>query len=157
MKYCDPQFKPRILPTGAMYLRGRNHMALQTERPSLLAAENETAALWVLPESLREFVDTGDREMVVEILTLFQDDSAPRLRELNDALAAGDRETVRKQAHTLKGAALQVGAVAMSGICREIERLAPSAPSPQLLDLACRTWECFELTCRRMLQSENWA
>jgi HPt (histidine-containing phosphotransfer) domain-containing protein len=140
-----------------MHAREPDHMALQIEHSNSPAAENETTALWVLPESLREFVETGDREMVVEILTLFQEDSAPRLRELNDALASGDREAVRKQAHTLKGAALQTGALAMSGLCREIERLAPSAPSSQLLDLACRTWECYERTCQRMLQPGNWA
>jgi HPt (histidine-containing phosphotransfer) domain-containing protein len=131
-------------------------MALETERPSSPVAENETAATFVLPESLREFVDSGDAEMVVEILTLFQEDSAARLRELNQALAGGDRETVRKEAHTLKGAALQIGALAMSGLCREIEQRAHSASSSELLDLACRAWECYDRTCRRMLQTENW-
>jgi HPt (histidine-containing phosphotransfer) domain-containing protein len=132
-------------------------MPLQTERPNLTAGQNASAVLWDLPDSLREFVSGGDPEMVVEILTLFQDDSSVRLRELNDALAAGDRDAVRKQAHTLKGAALQIGAIAMSELCREMELLATSAPGSQLLDLACRTWECFERTCRYMLQTENWA
>jgi len=130
-------------------------MALHTERPNSSAAENETAVLWMLPESLQEFVDSGDEQMVAEILTLFQEDSAERLRELDQALAAGDRATVRKQAHTLKGAAMQTGALAMGGLCRDIEILASSAPISQLFDLACRTWECYDRTCRRMQQEEN--
>jgi HPt (histidine-containing phosphotransfer) domain-containing protein len=130
-------------------------MALETERPNLPIAENESAALWSLPETLREFVDSGDEETVVEILTLYQDDSAGRLRDLNQALAAGDRETVRKQAHTLKGASLQVGAHRMSALCRDLELLANHAPLPQLVDLACRAWECYDQTCR-MLPRENW-
>jgi HPt (histidine-containing phosphotransfer) domain-containing protein len=130
-------------------------MAPELERLNTPVVETETAITWALPESLRDFVESGDREMVVEILTLFQDDSAARLRELNDALAGGDRETVRKQAHTLRGSALQIGAFAMSGLCGELERLATSVPVSQLLDLACRTWECYDRTCRRMMQIEN--
>jgi HPt (histidine-containing phosphotransfer) domain-containing protein len=132
-------------------------MALQTERPGSLAGENASVTLWCLPDSLREFVDGGDPEMVVEVLTLFQDDTTKRLRELNDALAGGDRETVRKQAHTMKGAALQVGALAMSGLCREMEGNALTAPISELVELAFRTWECFRRTCEYMLQNQNWA
>lgn len=130
-------------------------MALETELPNTKVVDSGTADLWTLPESLQEFVASGDEEMVVEILTLFQDDSAERLRDLNQAVSAGDRETVRKQAHTLKGASLQVGAIAMSGLCRELEMLATSAPSAQLLELAYRTWACYDQTCRRMQQTDH--
>jgi two-component system, sensor histidine kinase and response regulator len=127
-------------------------MALETESPISPAAEDETAAAWTLPESLREFLDSGDSEMVVEILTLFQEDSATRLHEIGRALAGGDRETVRRQAHALKGSALQVGALVMSRLCRDLEQNASGAPRAQLFELACRTWECYHLTCRRMLR-----
>jgi len=116
-------------------------------------AERETQELWKLPDSLLEFVDSGDEEMIVEILTLFQHDSAERLRDLNVALANKDRDAIRKQAHTLKGAALQVGAMALSSVCLQLEKHADRTPEPELLELVCRAWEYYERTCREMLQA----
>jgi HPt (histidine-containing phosphotransfer) domain-containing protein len=129
-------------------------MAPDIQRPAILA-ECETSDLWKLPESLLEFVNSGDEEMVAEILSLFQQDSAERLRELNVALSNHDRVSIRKQAHTLKGASLQVGATALSTLCLEIEMYADEAPEAQLVDLVVRTWECYDRTCREMAAGQK--
>ncbi len=120
-----------------------------------VVAESQTPDLWKLPESLLDFVNTGDEDMVAEILTLFQQDSAERLRELNLALSNGDRVAIRKQAHTLKGAASQVGAMALAALCQEIEIQAEQSSQPDLLELACRAWECYGKTCREMTSASS--
>jgi HPt (histidine-containing phosphotransfer) domain-containing protein len=129
-------------------------MASELERPAVVA-EHEGTELWKLPESLLEFVNTGDDEMVAEILELFQQDSSERLRELSAALSSCDRESIRKQAHTLKGAALQVGATALSVICLELEQHAADRPEPQLADLVYRAADCFDQTCRQMTAANH--
>ncbi|MFH1113831.1 MAG: PAS domain S-box protein [Pseudomonadota bacterium] len=45
----------------------------------------------------------GDRELLREILDLFQDDSPRLLEEIRDAVKDGDHEALRKAAHALKG------------------------------------------------------
>jgi len=117
----------------------------------VVVAESQTLNLFTLPESLLEFVNSGDQDMVTEILALFQQDSAARLRELNLALSNGDREALRKQAHTLKGAALQVGALALSAIFLELEKHAADGSQAELLDLTYRACDCYDRTCREML------
>ncbi|MDQ7782479.1 MAG: PAS domain S-box protein [Desulfomonilaceae bacterium] len=55
---------------------------------------------------LSQLLDTvdGDRELLREILEMFRDDAPRLVREIGDAIENGDREAVRKAAHTLKGA-----------------------------------------------------
>jgi len=117
----------------------------------VVVAESQNLELFRLPESLLDFVNSGDEDMVREILALFQQDTAERLRGLNLAVSNGDRVALRKQAHTLKGAALQVGAVALSRIFVELEKHAEDGPQATLLDLAYRACDCYDRTCREML------
>jgi len=63
--------------------------------------------------------DLGAAEEVWEV---FRQTTQPRLDELSAALGEGDRERVRAIAHSLKGAAAQAGAKAMSELSAELER-----------------------------------
>jgi HPt (histidine-containing phosphotransfer) domain-containing protein len=123
-------------------------MAFETQF-SQVALDNGMA-LWVLPDSLMEFVNNGDAATVAEILVLFRTDAGERLRKLNSAAAVGDRETVRRQAHTLKGSSAQVGALPMAMLCREMEDVAADAPDSELLDLANKAFDCYNRTCLEM-------
>ena len=51
-------------------------------------------------------------------------DGGQRLQALHDALAAGDAEAVRQQAHSFKGSSGNLGALRVTGICLEIEQYA---------------------------------
>ena len=62
----------------------------------------------------------GDSEIVLEVLSVFQTDTAARLRTLQAALAAGDTAQVRTQAHSIKGSASQVGALGLAALCQSI-------------------------------------
>jgi HPt (histidine-containing phosphotransfer) domain-containing protein len=52
----------------------------------------------------------GDQEILQEALAIFLESVEPRVRELKDALSAGNRELLRKLGHTVRGVALTVSA-----------------------------------------------
>jgi len=83
---------------------------------------------WSLPEALQQLAIDGEREIVAEVLTLFQSDTESRLQELRGAVESGDRKRVRAQAHSLKGSAVQVGANSLAEACREMEMTAEARP-----------------------------
>jgi len=97
---------------------------VQTETRMELAADTG----WTLPNALQELALCGEREIVAEVLTLFQSDTESRLAVLRDAVGSGDRHEARAQAHSLKGSALQVGANALAESCREMEMTAETCP-----------------------------
>jgi HPt (histidine-containing phosphotransfer) domain-containing protein len=93
----------------------------------------EAEVEWALPEALEQLAVCGEREIVVEVLSLFQSDTGSRLRSLRAAVEGGDRQRARAEAHSLKGSAVQVGALALGDACREMEMTAET--QPELLPL----------------------
>jgi HPt (histidine-containing phosphotransfer) domain-containing protein len=92
----------------------------------------------------------GDAEIVREVLTVFQTDTATRLKSLETALAAGNMALVRTQAHSIKGSASQVGAPGVAALCQRIEREAdPVAISELLRELE----SSFAQVCRLITES----
>jgi HPt (histidine-containing phosphotransfer) domain-containing protein len=91
-----------------------------------LRSESEGApgAAWTLPEELQMLADLGDAETVREVIAVFQRDTETRIQNMRAALAAADAPQVRAQAHAIKGSSGQVGAMRVSGLCRQIEAAA---------------------------------
>jgi HPt (histidine-containing phosphotransfer) domain-containing protein len=88
---------------------------------------------WVLPAALQQLQECGETSLVEELIAIFQTDTAERLDLLARAVEAADYPTARHEAHTIKGSALQVGAVRFADACREVEM---EARKPQPGDLA---------------------
>ncbi len=59
-----------------------------------------------------------------ELASLFMKEAPEQLAELKKGLDAGDFETVRRTAHTLKGSSAALGAVRFSTFCRTLEKMA---------------------------------
>lgn len=72
-------------------------------------------------ESLRELGGDGDDSLFRELLELYLDDSTKQLKRLEQSLASGDLKVAERIAHTLKSSSANLGAVAMSRICLEME------------------------------------
>jgi two-component system sensor histidine kinase/response regulator len=64
----------------------------------------------------------ADQDLFIKIMNIFLDDVPEQMGVLKEALDRGDAETVRHQAHTLKGSAGHVGATAMLAVVREMEK-----------------------------------
>ena len=82
---------------------------------------SDISDLWVLPEALRQLQECGETELVEELIVIFQSDTASRLEILARAVETSDHATARQEAHTIKGSALQVGAVRFAEACRQME------------------------------------
>ena len=63
----------------------------------------------------------GDRELSAAILRDFLDSTATDLARIEDALASGDADEVRRQAHRVKGAARTVGAREVAALAERLE------------------------------------
>jgi HPt (histidine-containing phosphotransfer) domain-containing protein len=78
------------------------------------------ALVWSLTADLREIV-TADAGMLLELISLFIDDSTVRLQTLSSACFRQDFKVIRAQAHSLKGSALQMGAAGLASLCAALE------------------------------------
>ena len=82
---------------------------------------SEFSGVWVLPAALRQLEECGEADLVEELIDIFQTDTAERLELLARAVESGDYATTRAEAHTIKGSAMQVGAVRVAEVCRQME------------------------------------
>ncbi len=68
-----------------------------------------------------------DPAMLREVLDDFFEDAETRLPVLRDAVASRDADTVRREAHSIKGNAAMIGAIRLTAASAELERLARGA------------------------------
>lgn len=63
----------------------------------------------------------GDEEIAREVALAFVESSRELLQQLNDAIPAGRADSVRLNAHSIKGAAANIGATALAETAAAIE------------------------------------
>jgi len=66
----------------------------------------------------------GDEEIVAEVMEIFLQDVPRQILSLQEAIANGDAVLAVRQAHSIKGAAANVGAVALQEVSYQMERTA---------------------------------
>ncbi len=71
--------------------------------------------------ALRELGGDGDGGLFLELLDLYVDDSTKQMERLAQSLASGELKIAERIAHTLKSSSANLGAMAMSKICLEME------------------------------------
>ena len=84
--------------------------------PSEQAEEAEVFDQKILLERL-----DGDEEIFKEIIVTFLEDAPNQVEKLKKALQEGDANRVERQAHLLKGAALNIGGNGLQAAARELE------------------------------------
>jgi len=86
---------------------------------------------------VREMMGEEGETMIRNLTALFLNNSRLLLDQLHAALAAGDAETVRLAAHTLRSPAAQMGAMHLAALCQFLEakgRQGDLSDGPALLD-----------------------
>jgi HPt (histidine-containing phosphotransfer) domain-containing protein len=78
---------------------------------------------------IRETSD-GDTDFEKELFGVFLEDCEDRLRRLNEAMAAGRLSEIQREAHTIKGAAANVGTTHLQEIAMHLEGMTDGA-SPE--------------------------
>jgi two-component system, sensor histidine kinase and response regulator len=72
-------------------------------------------------QSLLQRVD-GDEELLEEMVIIFLEFTPKQLREIRQAIEAGDAEFLRGRAHSIKGAAASLSATAVQQAAGELEQ-----------------------------------
>jgi signal transduction histidine kinase/CheY-like chemotaxis protein/HPt (histidine-containing phosphotransfer) domain-containing protein len=90
--------------------------------------------------------DVGDEAIVAEICEIFLAETGPRVHEIERAARDRDAEALRVSAHTLKGSAGNVGAIAVASAATELERLAKAGELDDLQAPLLRLADAVELT-----------
>lgn len=72
------------------------------------------------PERIREVVG-DDREILLELVALFVDDTQQRMTVLKHSVHSADLTSTRHEAHAIKGAAGNFGAEALYEIAKHLE------------------------------------
>lgn len=76
----------------------------------------------------------GDTEFERELLGVFIEDCEDRIQRLGAAIAAGRSDEIKREAHTIKGAAANVGTIQLQEIATRLEALSDgSTPEGQAL------------------------
>jgi CheY-like chemotaxis protein/HPt (histidine-containing phosphotransfer) domain-containing protein len=71
-------------------------------------------------EKLREMVG-GDADFLAELIDTFLEDAPQMLAEMSQAVEDGDAAVLRRAAHSLKSNSADLGGMALSILCRELE------------------------------------
>ncbi len=105
---------------------------------------------------LHEFREFDDEEqtMTREVVGLFIADAPQRLDAIAAAIAANDAEALSRASHALKGAASNVGAVAMQSICASLEEVAKAADVPE--DAAEKLAQLRQLWVKTRAALQDW-
>ncbi|HUH38621.1 MAG TPA: Hpt domain-containing protein [Spongiibacteraceae bacterium] len=74
-------------------------------------------------QALRELQQVMGNDFVLLIET-FLNDSRIRLAAIDEAIAAGDSEALRRSAHSFKGSASNMAAPLLAELCQRLETLA---------------------------------
>jgi two-component system sensor histidine kinase/response regulator len=87
----------------------------------------------------------NDEELVEEIIDAFLVDTPQRIATLREALSRKDTSLVWREAHTLKGAAGNVSAIALRELALEAERAGAAAELDKVASLIAKIDEQFEI------------
>lgn len=105
-------------------------------------------------DHLHSIQDDSQPGLVRELIDMFVSDAPLHLRDLRDALAAGDATRLARTAHRLLSATQNIGAHGMSGLCLEIERLGRLGDLAGLAQEVPKLTEELDKVCRA-LQTER--
>jgi len=73
-------------------------------------------------------------EFVDELVDTYLEDGQQQIVALRDAVATADTAALVRPAHSLKSNSLNVGAMTLGGLCRELEEIARSGAVPDAAD-----------------------
>lgn len=80
------------------------------------------------PVDLRRIqnIAEGDRAFEKEVLDAYLGDCAKRIARLRESIPAKDSTTARRDAHTIKGASMNIGTTRLHECARELEKTDPA-------------------------------
>jgi HPt (histidine-containing phosphotransfer) domain-containing protein len=113
---------------------------------------NEPSRSWTPPEALRELEAAGCTGVVSELVEDFKSDTSQRLMRLRKAVVESDAATFRREAHSIKGSAAQMGASDVAALARVLEVEGTSMPAWAVQASVEKLAVQVEVLCRTMTE-----
>jgi PAS domain S-box-containing protein len=104
-------------------------------------------------DELRKLQMDGEPDIVQELGGMFLDRAPARINAMKDALARGDAGSLKREAHNLKSSSANLGALRLSGLCKDLEILGRSGELQGAQELMEKAEAEFERV-RTALESE---
>jgi HPt (histidine-containing phosphotransfer) domain-containing protein len=136
---CHNSVSPDATPTVPQ------SMLVTQELPPALDAEAFT--------TLKELGEGEDPAFVLSIIAAFLQDTPVHLDTLQQAAQAADATALERAAHTLKASSASVGALGMTILCQELQRLGRAGSSTGALTLVAQLIHEFDRV-RQALEQE---
>jgi signal transduction histidine kinase/CheY-like chemotaxis protein/HPt (histidine-containing phosphotransfer) domain-containing protein len=92
----------------------------------------------------------GQPNLVRQLLGLFQSEVPRQLASMAAAVASGDAGQLRATAHSVKGAAANLGALELSRLCADLEKLGRAGTVEGAAELLPRLEPAFQAVCRAL-------
>ena len=100
-------------------------------------------------EDLRSLEEFGDFSLQ-EVVDIFIDEGEPRISAMRQALDASNGPDLRRESHTLKASARDLGATALAEICQEVEDLGQASSFEDVSDLIDQIAAEFNSACEAL-------
>src|SRR5271168_3783777 len=78
----------------------------------------------------------GDKELLVELLDIYQEDFVTKRKALGDAISAGDIGKIKEVAHSMKGSSGNISAKPLHAACLKLEMLAKEGKTDGMQEVA---------------------
>ncbi len=95
-------------------------------------------------------ISDGDIEFMQELISIYIEDNTPRVQNIQKSFQEDEHESLEKEAHTLKGASANIGAIAIQNISQEIEMAARDRRSGEIAELISSLPGQFAKTCEEL-------
>ena len=105
---------------------------------------------WSVIEDLRKLDEGTNSDIAAELSELFAKTVPEKLKKMGECLSRGDRETLRREAHSLKSSGGNIGARKFSKLCEELEHTAEKATVPELSGLFKAISDEFSVVSREL-------
>lgn len=96
----------------------------------------------------------GEPDIVVELIDLYLEDAPRKLASMLEAAAGADEQSLKREAHSLKGSSASLGAGQVASLCQELERAYCVNSSEQAAALLDRMGQELE-RARRAFEAER--
>jgi len=108
--------------------------------------------------NIRALSSSNGEALLERVLHAYLADTPPHLQALHTAIAAGNTDQLRKTAHTLKSSSANVGALALSQRCKDLEQLGrnnTTAGAAELLADMERSFQAVRQALGALLEKET--
>jgi CheY-like chemotaxis protein/HPt (histidine-containing phosphotransfer) domain-containing protein len=83
-------------------------------------------------DAIRALQREGKPDLLARVINIYLEDSLRLLEALRQAVSEGDGAGVKRTAHSLKSSSANVGAVRLSSLCKDLERVDEDVPLEQV-------------------------